>query len=131
MKGKVKTQNFLTTEIAEGGAPQRKPFFVKGKVKTQNFLTTEDAELRREKLFFERTGDPRFVILIRLLAEKNLVLVFDLSSIHDSRLAIHEDNPDSRRLADKGCRLAPEKNPTIFPSHEFRATSHSKNCLFV
>jgi len=58
---------------------------VKGKVKTQNFLTTEDAELRREKLFFERTGDPRFVILIRLLAEKNLVLVFDLS-IHESRI---------------------------------------------
>ena len=50
-------------------------------------LTTE-TQLRRENLFFERTGDPRFVILIRLLAEKNLVLVFDLS-IHDSRLTIH------------------------------------------
>ena len=45
--------------VAEGGAPQRKPFFV-------------------------RTGDPRFVIL-RTSGTKNLVLVFDLST-HDSRL---------------------------------------------
>jgi hypothetical protein len=45
---------------------------------------TQRVEPRRENLSFERTGGPRFVILIRLLAEKNLVLVFDLS-IHDSR----------------------------------------------